>query len=273
MNDGAPAITKTVVTSFSPKGYEEYGRNFILSFMDHWPATVRLVVYYEPAQVFDVTDKAMEAGGDQVQWRPIGEVEGLDAYLAAVQYFPVFCGQVNGQYNIQQDARMARKAFIEAHACKTFGGKVFWIDSDVITHSDVPESFLDDMLPDDKFCCFLGREKMYTESGFLGFNAGRDICQGFFDNYLGVFKSGAFVTLNAWHDCVAFDAVRRAIEQFMPGQFVNLGFEIDPGPGHHVFINAVLGKYMDHLKGPRKGLGKSPQNDLTIARPESYWHS
>lgn len=267
MTDGAPATKKTVVTSFSAKGYEEYGRTFIKTFIKHWPESVSLVVFHEGDQP-DITI----ASDGRVKWHHISYVEGLDAFMAALTYFPVFCGMAGGQYNIQQDARMARKAFIEAHACKTLGGKVFWMDADAVTFADVPEDFLDGLLPDDKFCCFLGREKMYTESGFLGFNASHALMPGFFENYLNIFKTGNFVGLQAWHDCVAFDAVRRAIDQFMPGQFVNLGFGVDPGPGQHVYINSVLGKYLDHLKGPRKGLGKSPQNDLTQARAESYWH-
>ena len=39
----------------------------------------------------------------------------------------------------------------------------------------------------------------------------------------------------------------------------------------HPFINGPLGAYMDHMKGPRKQLGKSRRKDLKINRNEPYW--
>ena len=39
----------------------------------------------------------------------------------------------------------------------------------------------------------------------------------------------------------------------------------------HVFINSELGKYIDHMKGPRKNEGKSRSTDIYTERKESYW--
>ena len=43
--------------------------------------------------------------------------------------------------------------------------------------------------------------------------------------------------------------------------------------GHHVFINSVLGAYIDHMKGKRKVKGKSSKSDLRGDRNESYWQN
>jgi hypothetical protein len=54
----------------------------------------------------------------------------------------------------------------------------------------------------------------------------------------------------------------------------NDGVDIGKGAGvkgHHVFINSVLGAYVDHMKGKRKVKGKSSASDLMIKRDEDYW--
>jgi hypothetical protein len=43
------------------------------------------------------------------------------------------------------------------------------------------------------------------------------------------------------------------------------------GGGGHPLINTELGRWVDHLKGDRKTLGKSKSTDVTVKRMESYW--
>ena len=62
------------------------------------------------------------------------------------------------------------------------------------------------------------------------------------------------------------------LKRFAP----NDGVDIGKGAGvrgHHVFINSVLGDYIDHMKGKRKIKGKSSQSDLRIKRKEDYWQN
>jgi hypothetical protein len=171
-------------------------------------------------------------------------------------------------YNIQYDASQARKAFIEADAVAYYGGKVFWIDADVVTHAHVSDTFLDDVLPDNRLCCFLGRDGwFYTESGFIGFNADHDHCSTFMQAYLSIYKSGAIFTQQGWHDCIGFDMVRRVLD---PTMFVNLAAGLPHGT-MHPFVNSILGSVMDHRKGKRKKT-RSTKEDLVKPRPEPYWN-
>ena len=39
----------------------------------------------------------------------------------------------------------------------------------------------------------------------------------------------------------------------------------------HVFINSVLGDYIDHMKGKRKIKGKSSRSDLRSKKNQDYW--
>ena len=258
--------SNTVITSFSPHGYNLYGRNFIETFARFWPKSVRLAVYVETEQ-----EPIEEYNDREVLVLQLADVLAWSNFYDRIKSFRLMCGDTGQGYSIDYDARMARKTFMQNHAVKRFGGRVIWIDADSLTHSVVPDSFIDSVLPSDKFCCYLGRKNIYTESGFLGFNADHPIASPFFEAYVKMFTTGSIFTFERWHDCIAFDAVREQAEKKNPDAFNNLGAGVDPGPGLQVFINSALGKYMDHLKGGRKSRGHSPLSDLTVNRDEPYW--
>lgn len=255
----------TVITSFTKEGYELYGMEFLRTFRKHWPDNVRLVVYYEG------NDEFRRMNGWTDYWGVKHMREFFDMLQFEIQHgrFP------DGHYDINFDAGMARKVFIQADAVELYRGKVFWIDADSITHAPVPRTFLDDVLPDDKFCCYLGRHDangkpwFYTESGFLGFNAEHPLADKFFAAYKSFFLFGLFLMHPRWHDCEGFDAMRNASKQ--PEAFVNLSAHLPHGT-MHPFVNSVVGKYMDHRKGPRKH-SRSGGVDLVVDRSEPYWQS
>src|SRR5690348_9418873 len=201
-----------------------------------------------------------------ISWRPIEEVEFLTDYLNALKPFPIMSGIVGDRYDINFDARMGRKTFMQVHACRQYGGKVFWMDADAVTVKHVPERFLDDCLPDDKFCCYLGRDGWYfTESGFIGFNANHPIAKRFMRDYVHTFIVGTIFTQQWWHDCIAFDAIRyMATKDGYGDEFVNLAAHLPHGT-MHPHANSVIGQYMKHLKGGRKEEGDLREGDV-IAR-------
>lgn len=237
-----PKKLPNVVTSFNAEGYKRYGKNFIDSWLKYWPQSVRLTVFYEGEE----SDFDMVSG---ISWHPIETVEFLPDFMDSLR-FPIMHGLVGHQYDINFDARMARKSFIQVHASRKYGGKVFWIDADCVTQKHVPEMFLDDCLPDDALCCFLGRDGWYyTESGFIGFNADHPLASRFFKNYVHVFITGTIFTQEGWHDCFAFDAVRHVMGN--GSEFVNLAKNVPQGHMHPFQLSAP-GQYMNHYKGNRK---------------------
>lgn len=253
-----------VITSFSEEGYKQYGHAFIDTWLEYWSPDIRLTVYYE-GDDFPFTEG--------MSWCPIEKVDFLKDYLGMLQ-FPIMHGLIGNSFDMWFDARQARKVFMEMHALRQYGGKVFWIDADTITHAKVPTSFLDECLPDDKFCCYLGRDGWYhTESGFIGFNGAHPIADKFAKNYVNLFMSGAFLT-NAihgrlgWNDCCGFDAIRRVVFAHSDA-FLNLAADVPQGTMHPL-INTKLGAYLDHRKGPRKD-SRSTVIDLTTKRTEAYW--
>ncbi len=56
-------MTFAVVTTFSPEGYEVYGRRFIDTFVKYWPSDVLLHVFYEGEKPADASNA--------VQWHAL----------------------------------------------------------------------------------------------------------------------------------------------------------------------------------------------------------
>ena len=256
----------TVITSFNAEGYRRYGKDFVDSWLESWSPSIRLVVYYEG----ESDDFDMVPG---VSWRPIEEVEFLKDYMESLK-FPIMHGIVGSGYDINFDARMGRKTFMQVYAARKYGGKVFWIDADVVTKKHVPERFLDDCLPDDALCCFLGRDGWYfTESGFIGFNANHPLSSKFFKNYVHVFIVGSIFAQSpqfdeqgnyrggGWHDCIAFDAIRSIMGN--GPEFVNLAKDV-PFRHMHPFQMSAPGKYMEHYKGNRKDTKQLREGDVVV---------
>jgi len=255
-------VQNTLVTSLIRKNYDDYGKDFFSTFKLHWPKTVKLVLYFEGDGPFPEEDE------ENIEWRRAEEIRGFSQWMESVSRFPYMCGKSPQGYDIQHDARHVRKALTEIHGCNIFGGKVWWIDCDFITHRDVPEGWLDEVLPDDKFCAYCGREGwMYSETGMIGFNSEHPMYATFMRAYWEIFWSGLFLTLKGWHDCYGFDAVRHAIDA--PEHFIDLSAHVPRGTMHPI-VNSVLGSYLDHKKGPRKS-SRTPVTDLVVERNEPYW--
>jgi hypothetical protein len=253
-----------VVTSFNAEGYKRYGKNFVDTWIKYWPQSIRLTVFYEGEE----SDFDMVSG---VSWHPIESVEFLTDFMDSLK-FPIMHGIVGQHYDINFDARMCRKVFIQAHACRLYRGKIFWIDADSVTLKHVPEMFLDDCLPDDALACFLGRDGWYfTESGFLGINADHPLAPKFLKNYVHVpivgtifaqaprYNDQGALVGGGWHDCIVFDAVRQVMGN--GPEFVNLAKHVKTGHMHPFQVSAP-GKYMNHYKGNRKDTQQLKPEDL-----------
>lgn len=251
-------MSHRLVTSITEKGFQQYGKDFIRTFRQFWPKSVKLTIYYEGETLRD--------DEENIEWHWYEEVEDLQKWLDLIAPFPVMNGNV-GHYDIQHDARHVRKALTEMHGLRQFGGKIYWADMDIITHAKVTEDFLNSILPDDKFCCYCGREGwMYSETGFIGFNANHPIYEPFVRAYREVFFSGIIFTLQGWHDCYGFDLVRRVFKD--SDAFNDLNKDLPKSM--HPIVNSVLGSVIDHEKGGRKGKG-STRADLVVERTEPYW--
>ena len=258
-----------IVTSFSQEGYHKYGKRFIETFLKHWKDE-DLIVFYERGipssapQDPRVTYVGLFSYGDFVKFKQ--SIEQSDI---------IFRGMMRGQddkqpvYNFRFDAgRFFCKVFSIYVANKEYmtgdneGGVLTWIDADSFTFKDVPENFVPKIVGKN-YLAYLGRVGLYSECGFMAFNTSNPINDPFMEAYLGMFTSGAFVYLGEYTDCYVFDTIRTllAVSSIDLAKGVN---------SDHPFVFSILGKYMDHLKGPqRKELGKSPELDNVVGIGEN----
>ena len=61
-----------------------------------------------------------------------------------------------------------------------------------------------------------------------------------------------------WHDSYVF---WQCVKRIAPNDGVDIGKGAG-AKGHHVFVNSVLGQYIDHFKGKRKLHKTSARNDF-----------
>lgn len=259
----------TVLTSFSQKGYAEYGARFIDTFQKFWPDDIKLLIYHEGQP---------ELGGYDLLTEVTSCAEFLRVYKDNLivqgraredgRYWKKDCLQSG--YNFRYDAyKFSRKIFAIEHAAKIVQrGKLFWVDADVVTFNHVTRDFLNRQLPNEVCTSYLGRVKGYhSECGFVGYNLNQVRCHDFISVFASIYRSGTFMKLAEWHDSWVYDYVR--------GQMGISSKNISaPGSSGHVFIQSELGLCMDHLKGDRKQVGRSyPLNYHKAPHNHPYWRS
>jgi hypothetical protein len=241
------AIVITVVTSFSPEGYELYGKRFIETFKKHWPKEVKLICAWEgPTPDLELN------GFDLLTTEPANsffEKHAEDLVIHGKLDAPPAKWAAKARregYSVWHDAyKFAHKVFSICAAAKYVeGGKLFWIDADVGTHSQVPVGLLDTLLPDGTSLCYLARPGYHSELGFTGYNLDIPLTRQFLDDYLAQYEHGLFVLDPAWDDCHQFDYLVQSLRPVV---------NRIPHTSHsQPFDSSVLGKYMTHYKGRRK---------------------
>ncbi len=263
--------SKTVITTMSQSGYGQYGKRMIETFDKHWPQSIKLKVYYE--------------------WMPTNanfsnRVEWVDIQYACPhlrdfkqRHFnnPNANGikpgtETNAKYSYLWDAvKFAHKSYCVSHAALNADSDlVVWLDADVVTHSDVPDGFIESLLPENHYCAYLGRQKIYPECGFVIYDTRSLHNQAFMQDWQDMYRTDSLFNEIEYHDSYLFWVLQKKYtERGMQS------FNISEGhphiPGGHVFINSPLGAYMDHLKGARKVVGRSKRTDIYRPHKNNYW--
>jgi hypothetical protein len=236
----------TVVTSFSPQGYELYGKRFIDTFFEYWPWAAQLVCYTE---------------GQELENVPCVDLLSLGAcssFLDRHRANPVVQGKRESKsypwapkdrgkgYSFRHDPyKFARKVFAVADAARDLGsGRLVWIDADTYTKNSVPDTLVEDLLPDGVSLAYLARPGYHTECGFVGYNLDRPETHSFLKAYEDRYAKDLFLEDKAWDDCNQFDLL---VEKLKPATK-----HIKHVSRSQPFDCSILGHYMVHLKGKRK---------------------
>ena len=257
-----------IVTSFSQTGYHKYGKRFIETFLKHW-SDENLIVFYERG----IPSNAPK--DDRIKYVDLFKYETFVKFRSSIsKSHCLFKGQLKGVgkngediYDFRMDAdRFFCKVFsiFTAHAeFQSFNTNKYltWLDADTFSYKDVPEGFVGSLM-NENYLAFLGRPGLYSECGFMAFDTTFEEHEIFMDSYLRMYLTGAFTYLGEYHDCYVLDKVRTLLQV----KSIDLAKGVN---SNHPFIYTVLGRYMDHLKGPqRKELGKSPELDDIVGTVE-----
>lgn len=240
-----------VVTGFSPKGYQEYGRRFVDTFTKHWPKEIELRTYVEEPIL-------LPRGTAHLLW----SCNGAEEFIARHRDDPEKNGRAPNDrwkerhrrfpYNFRFDAvKFCRQCFIPEHASLDMsdGDLLVWFDGDVVTESSPPKAFLDELIGEYDLS-FLGRRGTHSEIGYwsVRLNArSREFVRLFAD----LWRSDLVFDLPEWHSAFVFDHCRKVLSIRERN--------LTPHGTGHVWFQSPLARYTDHCKGNRKALGYSPE--------------
>ena len=275
-----------VITTFHQQGYNLYGSRMIKTWLETWPSSVGLKVYAENCAVTQTADNLEVVDIDQQcpdlvqfknKWRNVPKANGN------ILGDPVRAQRRDSRKSFKWDAiRFSHKVYSVFDAARTSPAKwLLWMDADMVCHAPMTLHFLDNMCPDDKDLCFLGRLGKFSECGLYAMQLSTPGTQSFLQEFARMYdhaEQGIF-TLAEWHDSFVFDIVRRSVGGLRELDWSSCLGDLrrsaknTPGEGHPL-INSAWGAYLDHLKGDnRKQAGRSLREDIKVARNEHYWQN
>ena len=248
--------TLSVFTSWHPAGYKKYGQQFIEGYNNYWPQNVPLTIYAEDHE--PITNNPNITVLDQATTLP--DLKAWQLRHKDNKHAHGWNHDMSKKSFLWDASRFANKTFALWHFAKTCGTDIFmWCDGDVRTHTPMPIEFLNEIAPNEnQLATYLGR-KTWPECGWMMFNRNHPKFQELMEQWRWIYESDDIFKHKESHDSFIFGEL---VEDFksMGVDMRDLG---GPEQSGHVFINSVLGKYMDHLKGFRKEVGKSTLNDIT----------
>ena len=248
--------TLSVFTTWHPTGYKKYGQNFIQGYLNNWPHQVPLTIYAED-HIPDTGNSDLITVLDQASTLP-----DLKSWQNRHRDNPHAHGwnKDKSKKSFLWDAsRFANKVFALWHFAETCDTDIFiWCDGDVRTHTPMPLDFLNSIAPsENQLATYLGR-KTWPECGWMMFNRHHEKFKEFVEQWRWIYESDDIFNHDESHDSFIFGELLQDFRA-MGTEFRDLGGE---NAGGHIFINSVLGQYMDHLKGFRKEVGKSLAGDV-----------
>ncbi len=274
-----------VITTFHQPGLDEYGQRFIDSFAQRVDKRIKLIVYAEsctpnnpdPKQIkiFDSFDALPKLNAFKEKWQDVPKANGIPPDDIKAKR------PKDHHKKFKWDAiRFANKTYAVYDAYERGTDWVVWMDADTYVHSDWSYEDFKAQLPDDTWITYVGRGKgsqTWPECGFYGLNVNNPVCQSFMKEFERVYEdadNGIF-KMEEWHDSFVFGTIlneyKTKHENYLDYSAEMYLRTAKTGGGGHPLINSVLGKYIDHMKGVRKGEGRSRDSDLMVARTESYW--
>jgi len=225
-----------IVTTFSDKGYKEYGHWFVESAKKYIDSDIQLFFYTDNTHLdlpSNMTNQKLEES-----------IPDLTAFKQRNSH------RKPGNF-LFDGVRFSHKSYCLYHAAKTKDVDFLcWLDTDTEIITKITSKYLKSFLPEDKFVAYLGRPGTYTETGFLVFNMRHKYAQEYFDRFKKYYDTDKLYELSGQLDCHVFDAVRLEMEE--EGKIQNQNIS-PPGVTKTHFDQALNG-YIAHYKGAKKSV-------------------
>jgi hypothetical protein len=250
-----------VITTCHEAGWQQYGRRMVETFDQFWPADVPLYFYAEDFE----PDHS----------RPV--IRRLPAWLTEFKARhaenPRAHGLIAGTYHTRQDCvRFAHKVAAVTDAALNLQAEILiWADADIVTHTPVNTDWLTSLFPQGPYIAWLDRTSRFfhPEGGFYMLRCDHPVHRELMTRWQQLYETDAVFELTDTDDCFSLQHVILAAER--EGLIATHSLSGKARDHGHPLINGPLGARLDHLKGPRKELGRSQTSDLITPRSEEYW--
>ena len=273
----------TVVTTFHKEGLDQYAQKFLNSFSQYVDKKIKMIAYAEdcipinldPDQItiLNQKDHLPELLAFKQRWQNVPKANGVCP-------FPERRPKDHHKEFKWNAVRFANKVYAVFDACNRSNNWCVWMDADMIVHSPWSYNDFKNLLPDTSWITYVGRGKgsaTWPECGFYGLNLNDVVCQEFLAEFKRMYNDAdhGIFTLDEWHDSYVFGHILNKLKRTSPNALDYTANTIlqtaVTGGGGHPIINTDLGRWIDHLKGERKNIGKSKKTDLSVNRSEAYW--
>lgn len=239
----------TIVTGWSPSGWDDYAHRFASTFQKYWPEDVRCISFVE---------KVVEA--PRIESINLDTIPGFVGFKSrwtesALARGRTVCANWKEKdrqkgYNWRFDAmKFCKQCFIPYAAMQIIDTEYLaWLDADVVTFRQVPVKKIIELLPRGRDVAYLGRGKKHSEIGFQLYR-NTQATANMLKLWSDLYEADEIFTLKEWHSAFAFDHARVTSKI--------AGHDMTPGGDGHVWFQSPLGQWLDHLKGDRKKVGRS----------------
>jgi hypothetical protein len=150
-------------------------------------------------------------------------------------------------------------------------GVLIWLDADIFTHADVTSDWLERLFPPPAYLAWLDRKSAHPECGFVMYRCSDPYHREFMEAFRRLYTSGEIFRLPETHDSfvlqhlVHVKVVTRKIA-------VPASLSGDGRRASHVLANSPLSTRIDHMKGQRKAIGRTPKNERYLLKDgHPYW--
>jgi hypothetical protein len=227
----------TFVTTFDKSIYDKDANKLIESFDRYWPNSYDFLALSENCEVQKISKRIFSADLES-------SVNGLKQFKARHRFNPGANGRFGDKYNhIFDSVKSSDKVFAIESAANICDSEILvYIDSNIITFDDVPESFLCQIFPKEFDIAFMPKKNMHSECSFVLYRQRNPYVRSFIFEHAEIYRKDLIFQLPGWTDSHVFDYL---VKKYLKNSVINfLDINKDMPNSSHPFINGPLGRYM-----------------------------